>query len=184
MIQLSNDSLVFQLSNGEGVPCSVERFTIELIGEAASTIDSDVIRNAAQAVLHYFKHDLQREAVTLGEFSEALEKVLRSLGLDVSTAAQVEETIPGAADLAALAGETAGAFELQFFPRLRELVRTRLTDSPKMVRFTGLRTCSKQLVGARRWSNRCEAMSDQIVEFLRGCLTTEAGGRECALVVH
>src|SRR6185436_13208460 len=132
MIQLSNDSLVFQLSNGESVPCSVERFTIELIGEAANSIDSELIRNAANAVLHHFKSDLMRDSVTLGEFSEALEKVLRSLGLNVSTSASTtagNDTAPPAApavaasDLAGLAADTEGAFELEFFPRLREMMR-------------------------------------------------------------
>jgi len=184
MIQLNNDSLVFQLSNGEGVPCSVERFTIELIGEAAQTIDSELIRNAAHAVLHYFKHDLQREMVTLGEFSEALEKVLRSLGLNVSTNAAADEPAPAPSDLSRLAAGAGGGFELEFFPRLRDLMRNRLTESPRMVRFTGLRPCAKQLVGARRWSARCEQMSDQIVGFLRECLNAERRGGECALVVQ
>ena len=184
MIQLNNDSLVFQLSNGDHVPCSVERFTVELIGEAANSIDSELIRNAAHAVLHYFKKDLQRDTVTLAEFSEALEKVLQSLGLNVSTSATADEAPPVPSDLASLAAATNGAFELEFFPRLRDMMRRRLTDSPRVLRFTGLRRCAKQLVGARRWSARCEQMSDQIVDFLRGCLTTEAAGRECGLVVH
>ncbi|HEY6169656.1 MAG TPA: hypothetical protein VI454_16575 [Verrucomicrobiae bacterium] len=184
MIQLNNDSLVFQLSNGDNVPCSVERFTIELIGEAANSIDSELIRNAAHAVLHYFKKDLQRDTVTLAEFAEALEKVLHSLGLKVSTVASADEPPPVPSDLASIAAGSGGAFELEFFPRLRDTMRHRLTDSPRMVRFTGLRRCAKQLVGARRWSARCEQMSDQIVDFLRGCLTTEAAGRECGLVVQ
>jgi hypothetical protein len=187
MIQLSNDCLVFQLSNGESIPCSVERFTIELIGEAVAGIDSELIRNAAHAVLHHFRHDLKRTTVTLTEFSEALERVLRSLGLNVTTTASAappplppgEET-----DLARLAAQTDGSFELEFFPRLRELMRESLLRSPHLVRFTGLRSCAKRLVGARRWSPRCTVMSDQIVEFLRECLNAETPTDRCALVVQ
>lgn len=201
MIQLSNDCLVFQLSNGESIPCSVERFTIELIGEAVAGIDSELIRNAAHAVLHHFRHDLKRSTVTLAEFSEALEKVLRSLGLNVTTTASAGavaehdpvplETSPEAAllpdeetDLAQLAAQSSGSFELDFFPRLRGLMRESLQRSPRYVRFTGLRPCAKQLVGARRWSDRCTAMSDQIVDFLRECLNAETPAEQCALVVQ
>jgi hypothetical protein len=199
MIQLSNDCLVFQLSNGESIPCSVERFTIELIGEAVAGIDSELIRNAAHAVLHHFRHDLKRSTVTLAEFSEALEKVLRSLGLNVTTTASagggmglVETPAAPAAgllpdeetDLAQLAAQAEGSFELDFFPRLRELMRESLQRSPRYVRFTGLRPCAKRLVGARRWSHRCTAMSDQIVGFLRECLNAETPAEQCALVVQ
>ena len=51
------------------------------------------------------------------------------------------------------------------------------------MRFHGLRVCVKQLAGARRWSNRCELLQDQIVDYLRGCLTAETKENECALVV-
>jgi hypothetical protein len=201
MIQLSNDCLVFQLSNGESIPCSVERFTIELIGEAVAGIDSELIRNAAHAVLHHFRHDLKRSTVTLAEFSEALEKVLRSLGLNVTTTASAggmaetspapSEESPAAAllpdeetDLAQLAAQAEGTFELDFFPRLRELMRESLQRSPRYMRFTGLRPCAKRLVGARRWSQRCTDMSDQIVDFLRECLNAETPAEQCALVVQ
>lgn len=207
MIQLNNDCLVFQLSNGESIPCSVERFTIELIGEAVEGIDSELIRNAAHAVLHHFRHDLKRSTVTLAEFSEALEKVLRSLGLNVTTTASspggtvgtadmgaIDTALPVApiaaaallpdeeTDLAQLAAD--GSFELDFFPRLRGLMRESLQRSPRYVRFTGLRPCAKRLVGAQRWSHRCSAMSDQIVDFLRECLNAETPAEQCALVVR
>ena len=56
--------------------------------------------------------------------------------------------------LRALARESGDARELVFFPRLRRELRTQLQNSPRVVRFRGLRGCVKQLAGARRWS-RC-----------------------------
>jgi hypothetical protein len=47
-----------------------------------------------------------------------------------------------------------------------------------------LRGCAKQLAGARRWSTRCEKMQEQIVEYLRQCLTAELEPNDCALVVE
>ena len=125
-------------------------------------------------MFHYFKTELAREAVTIGEFSLALEKVLHHLGYTIhahepgSRAGDMSDT-----DLARLVRETGDSLELFFFPRLRDELRVRLRQSPRVVRFRGLRGCVKQLAGARRWSRRCEQLQDQIVDYLRGCLTAE-----------
>jgi hypothetical protein len=47
-----------------------------------------------------------------------------------------------------------------------------------------LRSCVKQLTGARRWGPRCQTLQDQIVEFLRNCFTSEANQPNCALLVE
>ena len=63
-------------------------------------------------------------------------------------------------------------------------LRQQLRNVPRVLRFRGLRGCVKQLAGAQRWSSRCEKMQEQIVEYLRGCLTAEPEQNECALVVE
>lgn len=185
MIQLSRDSLVFQMSDGDSIPCTAEAVTIELIGEAAQLLDPELIRHAARAVLHYFKIEQGRDFVSLGEFSQALTTVLRGFGLAVEPA---PTDPPGRrvaeADLRRLACESGKAFELGFFPRLRDELRRRLGPSPQVLRFKGLRGCVKQLTGARRWSRRCQQLSDQIVEYLRGCLHADVRSSSCSLVVQ
>jgi hypothetical protein len=189
MIQLRSDCLVFETSSGEAIPCSAEEVTVELIGDAMSFLDRDLVTNAAAAVLHYFKNELERESVTVGEFTLALEKVLRGFGLQVKSAEAKDTGAVATArvtesDLRQLACESGKGFELLFFPRLRDEVKAQLSQSPRLLRFKGLRGCVKQLVGAQRWTGRCQLMSDQIVEFLRHCLTDEHGVTDCALVVQ
>lgn len=190
MIQLHSDCLVFKLANGDAIPCSVEQVTVELIGDAAENLDPDLIRHAAAAVLHYFKHEQGREYVSLNEFSEALEHVLQSFGLEVNH----EPEKPAAnttgkqgnivrSDLRKLAFDSGKGFELNFFPCLRKEMEQQLVKAPNVICFTGLRSCVKQLVGARRWSGRCQTLNDQIVDYLRECLTREQHG-DCALVVQ
>jgi len=53
-----------------------------------------------------------------------------------------------------------------------------------VLRFRGLRDCVKRLAGAKRWSARCNDLNDQIVEYLRTCLSAEPKGSSCALMVH
>jgi len=41
----------------------------------------------------------------------------------------------------------------------------------------------KQIAGAQRWSARCQTLYEQIVDFLRHCLTIESTRKHCALLV-
>jgi hypothetical protein len=203
MIQLKTDCLLSQTANGEQIPCSAEWVTFELMGEGAELLDPEMVRHASAAVLHYFKHEMQRQTVSVGEFVLALEKVLRSFGLSVYADPQA---YPPAQDsggtppplcpsqpqtprvlesnLKELAGNAASeGFELLFFPQLRRELRRNLDQAPNILRFHSLRDCAKQLAGARRWSGRCQTIHDQIVDFLRCCWETEPARRSCALLV-
>ena len=88
------------------------------------------------------------------------------------------------ADLQKLAASSSEAFELAFFPRLRDELRTQLRQSPQLLRFRGLRNCVLRLTGARRWTHRCRNLQDQIVSYLRECLAAETQTASCALVVE
>lgn len=183
MIQLRTDCLVFETASG-AIPCSAEQVAVELVGESGEWLDPEVVRNAAAGVLRYFKDDLGRMTVTVGEFAEALARVLRGFGLAVVTgevSREPPETIEF--DLRQLASESGAGFELAFFPRLRHELRARLQAPPRVLRFTGLRGCVKQLTAARRWCPRCRRLNDHIVTFLRQCLEENAAATSCAMVV-
>jgi hypothetical protein len=185
MIALQSGCLIFQLASGESVPCSADMISVELTGNAGGLLDPEVLSHAAASVFHYFKNELERETVTIGEFAGALEKVLRKLGFVFRAGAlesrsrEIVET-----DLCLFARESADSLELFFFPRLRDELRAQLRQSPRVLRFRGLRGCVKQLAGARRWSDRCEKLQDHIVEYLRRCLTAEPEQNDCSLVVE
>jgi hypothetical protein len=183
MIQLHRDYLYFETSQGQIVPCSAELVAVELIGEAIHRLDPEVVQQAATAVLHYFSQDLGYQTVSVSEFAEALESALRTLGVTVrSASAEIEDEVV-TSDLRELASEAGRAIELSFFPKLRDELRTRLGGSPRKLRFCGLRGCVKQLIGTRRWTQRCQTLHDQIVEFMRDCLHNEAPANSCDLVI-
>ncbi len=184
MILLRPDCLAFKLSGGEQVPCPAGEICLELIGEAAEFLDEELIRNAAEAVVHYFENELGRTTVSLGEFSRVLKQALRALGLEVVSleAVNVSSAVVES-DLGRLAGEAGEGFELVFFGSLRGELRRALDQSPQVLRFRGLRDCVKRLAGAKRWSGRCQDLNDQIVEYLRNCQGAEPNGSSCALVV-
>jgi hypothetical protein len=186
MIILANDCIVFRTPSGEGFPHSAESLTIEIIGETASMFDAEFIKQAAGAVLHYFRDELGRQSVTMAEFSHALENILRGFKLAAAVEPETGESAPRVlkSDLRRLVAETSNGGELVFFPRLRDELRSQLGKTPQMLCFQGIRPCVKQLAGARRWSQRCQALHDQIVEYLRSCMLCEQPAAACALVVR
>ena len=125
MIQLAGDCLIFRTATGEAVPQSIETIQVELIGETAAQFDAEFIKQAAGAVLHYFRDELGRPSVTMAEFSIALENVLRGFKMAAATNPSSVMTGPKVAqsDLCRLATEAHNGGELIFFPRLREELR-------------------------------------------------------------
>jgi hypothetical protein len=184
MIALYNNCLLFQLATGESVPCSAEMISVEIVSGQERLLDPEVLHHAAASVFHYFKMELMRETVTVGEFSIALEKVLRQLGFTLQDDSQAATREIIESDLRVIACQSAGSLELFFFTALRQELRSQLRQSPKLLRFRGLRGCVKQLAGARRWSDRCERLQDQIVGYLRECLSADREQVHCALVVE
>ncbi len=183
MIQLHRDYLLFETPQGQIIPCSAELVAVELVGEAADWLDADLVQHAAAAVLHYFKEDLGCKTVSVGEFSKALEQALHALGVNLNAGKPGADQAIRSFDLRELA-VPGKCLERGFFQKLREELHASLNDSPRILRFHGLRGCVKQLVGARRWTHRCQALNDQIVGYLRACLETESPVRPCDLVIH
>jgi hypothetical protein len=184
MITLGSDCLLFQMANGESIPYSASMISIELMGETAQLFEAEFVQHAAQAVFHYFRAELGRQKVTVGEFAEALEKVLKGFRLSAAAPKPVQPASRMVeSDLARLANESGSGCELLFFPRLRDELRQQLSRSPRLVRFRGLRSCVKQLVGAQRWSSRCSSVEEHIVTYLRECLSAERKSEELALLV-
>ena len=185
MITLASDCLLFEMATGESIPYSPDMVSVELGGDTADLFDSEFVRHATNAVFHYFKHELGRQTVSLGEFAGALEKVLCGFA---ATAQLATESKPQPRvlefDLRRLADESGPGSELFFFPRLRAELQRHLQQAPRVLRFRGLRGCVKQLTGARRWSLRCQSLEGEIVAYLRQCLSAEPAPEEFAFVVE
>jgi hypothetical protein len=177
-------SLVFRLAGDGMIPCAGPPVSFQVAGEAASLVSAGLIEDAAAAVLHYFRQEMKRSSISVGEFSAALELVLHSLGLDFIKAvpeAALEKAGPAEIDLRGLVGE---GLELGFFRRLREELQRQLAPARGVVCFHGLRPSIMRLLGARRWSPRCQQMHERIVDYLRSSLQAEKLSHPCKLLVH
>lgn len=182
MIALDSDYLLFQLVSGESVPLSSDMISIEVSGDGGM-FDEEFLQQATASVFHYFKTELGKQIVTVGEFAGALEKILRGFAMNPPPAIPKTNREISEFDLRLIAGESGAGCDLFFFPRLRDELRAQLALSPRLLRFRGLRACVKQMTGAQRWSPSCQRLRDRIVEFLRSCLTTDGEKNSCALLV-
>jgi hypothetical protein len=185
MITLASDCLLFELASGESVPYSADMVSVELEDDTAELFDEEFVRHAANAVFHYFKHELGRQTVSVGEFAEALEKLLRGFAATArqSKGADLRPRVLES-DLHLLARELGQGCELLFFARLRAELQQHLQQSPRVLRFRGLRGCVKQLTGARRWGLRCQELEGEIVAYLRQCLRATSAPDEFSLMVE
>jgi len=182
MIELNPDYLIFEDSEWR-IPCSAELATLDFLGPEASAMDAELVKNAAAAVLHYFKHELNQQSVSVGEFAQALQKVFDKLGVDLNKAGVHSAPRVQEADLARLARLAGDGSELFFFSSLRGELKQTLKEEPRLVRFNGLRACAMLLTGTQRWTRRSQAMSEQIVAYLRTYWSAELADHACTLMV-
>lgn len=184
MIALATDCLVFEMPNGTGVPFSADMISVELCRESPEWLDEEFLHHAANAVFHYFRHELGRDSVTMAEFANAFEKVIRGFTPPAAPVPPCDRLEIAESDLGCLARESGAACELFFFPRLRDELRHQLQQAPRVLRFRHLRDCVKLLSGTRRWTPRCRDLEERIVDFLRECLCAEGARADFALVVE
>lgn len=184
MIWLGGEYLLFQMPSGESIAFSSDAIAVEIVDETDGELDPDMVKQAANAVYHYFRHELGRHTVTVGEFARAMERALDGFEISILPARPGRPAPRVAeADLVRLAHESGRSFELSFFPRLRDELKSHLVGAPSVVRFTGLRDCCKELAGAKRWSPRCRVLEEEIVGYVRTCFRTAAARADCTLVL-
>ncbi|MDP7010018.1 MAG: hypothetical protein QF685_01445 [Verrucomicrobiota bacterium] len=186
MIQLHTDCLVFETAAGETIPCSAQDVTVELLGDAAHELEPQMITEAAEAVLFYFKVDLGRNSVSVGEFTMALERILRGFGFKImATDEENSHSNPDATetDLHDIAHQVGEGLEMLFFCTLRDQIHADLHGKPELLRVKGLRNAVSKLTGAKQWSPRCQKLNDQIVEYLRHIVSQHQQDAKLTLMI-
>ena len=183
MIRLHPGCLVVKVASGEQIPCQAESVTLQLQGTDLEWAGEELIQHVAAAVLHYFKEQQGKESVSVAEFTEVLEKVLKDFGYSLS-GGQVcqEQRYVEDADLNELIGESHEGTELALFTRLQKEMKKMLKSAPDELRFVGLRDCVKRVLRARRWGKRCQSLNDQVIFFLRRCLSVHSVA-DCSMSV-
>ena len=167
MIQLHTDCLVFETSNGEAIPCSAEDVTVELLGDAARELEEQVIEEAAAAALYYFKQELGRNVVSVGEFTLALERILRGFGYKVKP----------------IHDETTTNSARETETDLHNQIHADLHGKPELLRVKGLRKAVHKLTGTSKWGPSSQKLNDQIVDYLRDIVSKHQQEAKLTLMI-
>lgn len=201
MIRRQSDCPGFNDDFHSGKMLKIEgEIVVELAGKSGALPDRELITQAVSAVIHYIKTDLKVNAIPAEEFSTLLEAVLEGFGYKVKT--KVKNGCANAdnkgessksriereteiVNLQEIAEEAGSGYELFFFERLRHIVYKNLKRRPKLLYIHGLRSCVKQLVGARKWSPQCQRLSEDIVYFVRNQFQSadHKDVNECTLLI-
>jgi hypothetical protein len=98
LIRLHCDYLLIRTSDGSSIPCSAQLIVTQLVEESSHIVDPLLLEEAAKAAMHYFKHDLDRDCVTVDELATALERILRGFGLGIDSTPGPVPATPGPSD--------------------------------------------------------------------------------------
>src|SRR5207244_11681821 len=120
IIATASNCLLCELASGESTPFMGENISVEVTGTNDRLFDSEFVRHAANAVFHYFRYELGRQAVTVAEFASAWGKVISGFALRTAAAAESQRSLAVLeSDLGRLAAETGKDSDLFLLPLRR-----------------------------------------------------------------
>lgn len=180
MIQLRTDCLVFETASGDTIPCSARAMNVEVLGHAAVHLDPETVRQAALATLHYFRTERRRTAVTLEEFTAAIELVLHKFGLPMATYENDGVTMEAHFPNSRVRKKK---IEMMFFCVVRDHIHARLRGSERVIHLKGLRDSIQGMFGTGKRNQVQSALGDHVVDFLRDLVAHRTPEARLTLVI-
>lgn len=165
MIQLLPGCMIMQTESGDTRLCTIEAAIMESRPDLVE--DSELAEDIAAVLSQYFAQELKKSTVTYTDFTVALRIICQFLKLPEPGSSAEPSPEESTIDLLALAQETGTGFEILFFQLLRGAVDEQVQQEIPRVVINRSREAVIALLGAKKWSPRCERFRDQIVNFVR-----------------
>lgn len=169
MIQYHHDVVWVKEADGRTVPFDPSRLSasVERAASLAGCAGCSLGESLA-AALEMFALNIAKEPVlAAGDIAQFVETVLNSIGY--STIARMYSHRKNHVEirLEDMASRVTTGFELGFYQRLDHALDVVNNSGTTLVQIRGLRECVLKLRGARRWSDRCGRLADDIVDHVR-----------------
>lgn len=120
-----------------------------------------------ETVAHHLSTHFHGNAIAVHRLTQLLGDVLQAIGYG-EIAPFLDLGMPGERlDLMDLVKEAGEGYELAFFQRLSDRLRTLIGAGATDVDLVGLAPCVKKLRARKSWSRRCEDLQEEIVSFVR-----------------
>ena len=186
MIALADGLPLVQLDNGRAVAFQRD-WMVRALARAAFKagfskwwLAEHVVESVAQSLSLYY----QENVIAVPRLTERIRDVLQGIGYSEIGTHLVLGRPGERLDLSALAREAGAGYELAFFNRLREQLRSLIGGGTTEVDVVGLAPCVKQLRDCERWSRSCEALQEEIVSFVRSQTEANPVKREISVQVR
>ncbi|HUK81639.1 MAG TPA: ATP cone domain-containing protein [Verrucomicrobiae bacterium] len=169
MILERQDLAWVESTDGRRTPFDVARL-IASIQTAASRVghDGEWLAQSVAGAIHLYARDCTSEqTVETSEIEDVVASVLHMLGYDDIERAYLQRRQLGEIRLDQLVAQSGPGFELNFFQRLDDALRSAEDEELALLRVRGLRSCVMRLRGAQRWGASCRALAEDIVEHVR-----------------
>ncbi len=126
-----------------------------------------LIPHVSEGVSNFLGEYHNGSIITTKQVEETLRRILSGIGYD-EVARQINMSPPPVEiPLPLLAEQAAGqVVELAFFKALDHEISQRLAQGAHNIRFTGLKYAIKKLLHASRWTTCCNALRQEILQFL------------------
>ncbi|HEY8966598.1 MAG TPA: hypothetical protein VIM58_09150 [Candidatus Methylacidiphilales bacterium] len=133
----------------------------------------DLADHVARAIASYLEEEYCATTITTAQVNQMLSQSVEKIGFrDIAGASAL--VAPRLAISLAEIADTA-PYELLFFPRLRERLDDVVAMDVSALICGDLRSCVKILDQASRWRTTCDALSEQIVRYIRQYMVADPG---------
>ncbi|MDD5351174.1 MAG: hypothetical protein PHQ12_13265 [Chthoniobacteraceae bacterium] len=186
MIAFADGMPLVQLDDGRAVAFQRE-WIVRALARAAFKagfskwwLAAHVTESVALSLAAYY----QGNVISVPRLTERIRDALQAIGYS-EIGRHLALGMPGERlDLAVLAREAGAGYELAFFNRLREQLRSLIGAGTTEVDVVGLAPCVKQLRSRKSWSRSCEALQEEIVSFVRTQTAADPAKRELSVQVR
>lgn len=169
MIQLRDDIAWVRAMDGQLVPFDTPRLTASIqraVGDAGH--DEAWLSEPIASAIHLFVRDgIIRQTISIAELAETIETVLEMLGYGDISQAYAARPHRTEIRLDEMAARSLPGVELDFYRRLDTALGIAADGQMASLQMRGLRSCVMRLRGARRWSEGCRQLADEIVRHVR-----------------
>ena len=153
---------------------------------AAASLNPEFVRQIIQSIIYHFRNELRCNQIPLLDFLKLVQKLSESFITEVVGVNQPWVQL----DLDKIFLGKDILFELEFYPKVRQLLKNLVRKGPgspeahslplaypssspkdqrpeKFLKIQGLRQCAILLSGRSRWCKHCAAIHDEILAYIR-----------------
>jgi hypothetical protein len=143
------------------------RETIMRGAVAAEREDFPFIDDLMEGIIHYLENKCSLRVITVEELHSRVRRMLERIGCDAIASTLPLISPPVTLSLMRAAKEAGNGFELAFFNQIHDEIEELRIHGVEELYFTGTRDCVRVLRGVERWTNPCEQLHGEILDFLK-----------------